>query len=146
MPANTREVNSNVIPSNCSGNSAFDDIIKYFVDSKEESTKIKNENKCKIQQINKYSKKLARKFLNGGPSEETFIMLLHTLKAFTNQITKTKYVLAGRINNNSIELHFSLNRYLGRHHLALDLPTFTYNKRTLLLSLVAKLCKNSNGS
>ena len=72
MPANIREVYSNVIPSNYSSNDTFNDMIKYFIDSEEESTKIKNKNKCKIEKINKYTKKLGQKSLYRGPSEEIF--------------------------------------------------------------------------
>ena len=117
LPANTREVDGNAMSSNYISNNAFNSIIKYFVDGKKESTEIENENKCKKEKCNKSSKKSGQKRLYGGPTEETFFVLLHTLKAFADQITyllsikKIKYILAGRINNDSIELRLSLNRY-----------------------------------
>ena len=87
LPVNTREVDSNAMLSNYSGNNTFDNIIKYFTDSVEESIDIENEKKWKKENFNKSNKKSSWKSLYRGPSEETFFVLLHTLKAFANQIT-----------------------------------------------------------
>ena len=50
------------------------------------------------------------------------------------------------MTNDPIELYFSLNRYLGGYDLALNISTSACNKRTLLLNLVTKLCKNNDKS
>ena len=55
-------------------------------------------------------------------------------------------MLIGKKHHGPIEKIFSLNRHLGGNHLALDVSTFAWNERTLLLSLVGKLCANADDS
>ena len=59
---------------------------------------------------------------------------------------KFKHVLPGRINNDPIEMRFSLNRHLSGNDLALDVASFCHNERTLLLQLVGHLCTNADSS
>ena len=119
-----------------------DDVISVFMDENEIS---KSEEQCQLTQG-------GRKALIGGLSEETFFSLSHTMRSFPDciiellEIQKFKYVLPGRINNDPIELRFSLNRYLAGNDLALDVASFCHNERTLLLQLVGHLCTNADGS
>ena len=55
-------------------------------------------------------------------------------------------MLTGKSNNDPSGHHFSLNRHLGGHHLALDVSTFANNERTLILRLVSDLCSNPDRS
>ena len=105
-------VNNNVIKIN---DYIYDESINYFINPEEEENKTaepKNEPKHEKKRT------AGRKRLIGGPSEETFLTLSHTLRSFSDLITYLldkkgfKYVLCGRVNNDPIEMRFSLNRYL----------------------------------
>ena len=70
-------------------------------------------------ELNNNKNKKGRKPLHGGPSEETFFSFAHALRAFADEIEhllSTKNftcVLTGKINNDSKDHRFSLNRCLG---------------------------------
>ena len=55
-------------------------------------------------------------------------------------------MLTGEINNDPIERRFILNIYLAGHNLALDVSTFAYKERALLLCIISKLRINEDGS
>ena len=55
-------------------------------------------------------------------------------------------MLTGKSNIEPIEHRFILNRYLGGHHLALDVRTFDNNERKLSLRLGRDLCANIDRS
>ena len=97
------------MPSDCNADDGCDDSINYFIDSEEESIEINNnENETIEAERKKISKIPGRKSLFGGPSEETFFTLSHTLKAFADLIVYLllvkiiKYFLASRSNNDPI--------------------------------------------
>ena len=87
-----------------------------------------------------------------GISQETFFTLSHALRAFSECIKillveeKFLHVLPGRMNNDPIEMRFSLNRCLSGNHLALDIASFYQNEQALLLQLVGKLCTKPDES
>ena len=140
LPVNCNKPESEVPDSNECVNED-DDVISFFMDENE-----KNEEKEEYQQTQ------GRKALIGGLSEETFFSLSHTMRLFPDCIVellethKFKHVLPGRINNDPIEMRFSLNRHLSGNDLALDVASFCHNERTLLLQLVGHLCANADNS
>ena len=105
-----------------------------------------------IECLNKVKETRGRKKWIGGPLEETFLTLWHTLYMYSDLIKHLlikkglNYVLTGRSNNDPIEKWFSLNRYLSSNHLTLDVSSFAHNERTLFINLLSRLCCNPNNS
>ena len=90
-------------------------------------------------------KKVWQKSLFGGPLEETFFSMSHILNDFSDQIEHSlaakgfKQVLSGRMNNDTTEHLFSVNRHLCGNHLSLDVSAFAYNERTLFLRIISMI-------
>jgi len=121
----------NINCNNIECNNIYDETINYFLDPEEEADIIEESTN---ELLYESTSKAGRKRLIGGPSEETFFTLSHTLRAFSELIPyllekkNFKYILTGQVNNDLIEMRFSLNRYLSGNHLALDVSIF-FTKR-----------------
>ena len=109
-----------------------------------------DQDNAELEITNSNNIKAGRKKLFGG-LVGNFIFTRSYFKRFSDKTTCLltdkgfKHVLTGESDNDPIEYHFSLNRCLGGHHLALDISTFAHNERALLLNLIIKLRRN-NGS
>ena len=75
LSTNLKEANNDATSSNYNSSNAYDDIMNYFTNSKEESIEIKNKNDNEKEECKKHGKKLRCKSLHRGPSEETFFIL-----------------------------------------------------------------------
>ncbi|KNC84032.1 hypothetical protein SARC_03742 [Sphaeroforma arctica JP610] len=93
-----------------------------------------------------------RKPLKDGLTQETFFTLSHSLrglaacKRYLLNSKGFKLVLPGRINNDPIEMSFSIARAMAGGNSHLDICAYLYAQRTLLIRAIYDICANPDFS